>query len=105
MTDNFPEESPLDKAQKHLAALETFMRGPAYVGFQYGVSKEIEGVNYDLLEQPVKDICGLVSLFELRGARRVLIESSQRFEDARVALTAKIDEMVDQENQNTTRKV
>lgn len=105
MTSDFPDDMPLERHKKHLAALEIFMAGPAYAGYQRAIENEIAFANGEILEADVKDLSGLIKLFEFRGVRRAAMDELTRFEGARANLIDVIDRLVDEENERTTTKI
>lgn len=94
--------SDLKTKRDHLKALETFMGTVAYEGHQAALVREIE-LNEEAQVAIVPDsLADIVELLQLKGEHRCLTARLTVFEDARVSLSDRIDEMVEAELQNAT---
>lgn len=92
----------VDRIREHLAALDAFMVSPAYTGHQAALKEEIR-LNEQAQVAIVPDsLSNIVELLQLKGEHRCLTERLGVFEDARVSLSDRIDEIVETEIQNAT---
>lgn len=100
MTDEIDLIAERQAKQRHLESLESFLGSPAHLGFVAARRSEIKSTEEAIvLLDPIErkdEIEGL----KLRGELRLLIELVETFEDARVALKARIEELLERENQN-----
>lgn len=92
--------------REHLASLDAFLKSPAFEGYRNAVQVELE-LNAAAQVAIVPDsLANIVELLQLKGEHRCLTERLTMFEDARVSLSDRIDEMVEAEllNATTTKK-
>jgi hypothetical protein len=83
--------------QKHLEALEAFLTSPAHIGFVIAREHDIRTLkDAILMVEPVNRELEIEG-FKLRGELRYAEQMIKTFEDARVSLKERIDEMVERE--------
>jgi hypothetical protein len=92
----------IDKAKEHLTALKAFIASPAHEGFVNAKTQEIGHVKARILMLPPINQENIVQQLMAHGEWDCLEEEVKTFESARVQLEARIDEMVEQENQNAS---
>jgi uncharacterized protein YneF (UPF0154 family) len=92
----------IDKAKEHLVALKAFIASPAHVGYLAARDEEISNIEKRILNTPPIDQRNIADLLMAHGELDSQTEMKQTFESARVQLEARIDEMVEQENQNAS---
>jgi hypothetical protein len=88
----------IEDKKKHLAALEEFISSPAHHGFLLARGHDITELKDAILVEPI-DRESEIEGFKLRGELRYAQQMIKTFEDARVSLKDRIDEMVERELQ------
>jgi hypothetical protein len=89
----------LENKKRHLEALEHFLKSPAHAGFVAARHHDIKELNEAIvLVEPVDRVTEIEG-FKLRGELRYAEQIVKTFEDARVTLKDRIDEMVEAELQ------
>lgn len=100
------EDDPVSyrlEQQKHLAELEAFLAGRVYKYYVLAREVEIKATEFAIIvTDPVNRETEIES-FKLRGELRNLEAMKIVFEDARVDLKARIEEMLEKEKQNASR--
>jgi hypothetical protein len=96
MSQNLKEKS------EHLEALEAFLKSPAHIGYVIAIKQEIQEVTDSILAITPDTLMDYAEEMQLRGELRLLRMEIQRFEDARVNLKARIDEIAETELENAT---
>lgn len=91
--------SDLSEKRKHLEALETFLASPAHIGFVAAREHDIRELKDAILMVEPEDRRSEIDGFKLRGELRYAEQMVKTFEDARVSLKDRIDEMVERELQ------
>lgn len=91
--------SDLSEKQKHLEALETFLSSPAHIGFVAAREHDIRLLKDTILMVEPIDRETEIEGFKLRGELRYAEQMVKTFEDARVSLKDRIDEIVERELQ------
>lgn len=91
----------IDK-RKHLEALEAFVRSPAHQGYISAVCAEIEANKEAQVAIVPDSIANFVELCQQKGELRCLESRLTMFEDARVSLERRIDEIAEAELENAT---
>jgi hypothetical protein len=89
--------SALSEKQKHLEALEAFLDSPAHNGFVVARAHDIQLLKESILMVEPEDRASEIEGFKLRGELRYAEQMVKTFEDARVSLKDRIDEMVERE--------
>jgi len=92
----------VEEKRKHLAALEAFLASPAHIGYVISVEAEIQANKDAQVAITPDSISNFVELCQQKGELRCLESRLTMFEDARVNLERRIDEMVEVELQNAT---
>jgi hypothetical protein len=92
----------LEEKRKHLAALEAFLASPAHERYQAAIRVEIQANKDAQVAITPDSIANFVELCQQKGELRLLEQELTRFEDARVSLGHRIDEMAEAELQNAT---
>ena len=92
----------LDQKRKHLAALELFLVSPAHEGYKAAVTAEIEANKNAQVAITPDSISNFVELCQQKGELRCLESRLTMFEDARVSLSARVDEIVEAELEDAT---
>lgn len=92
----------VDKRREHLKALDEFLKSPAFTGHQLALAHEISLNEQAQVAMVPDSLSNIVELLQLKGEHRCLTERLTVFEDARVSLSKRIDEMVEAEIQNAT---
>ena len=94
----------VEAKRKHLAAIDAFIESPAYTGYLAARKQELRD-NEDAQVAIVPDsLSNIIELIQLKGEHRYLESTITMFEDARVSLGRRIDEMVEAELQNATER-
>ena len=83
--------------KKHLEALESFLSSPAHKGFVSAREYDIGIIRESILMLEPVDRASEIEGFKLRGELRYAEQMVKTFEDARVSLKERIDEMVERE--------
>jgi hypothetical protein len=91
--------SDLAEKRKHLEALEEFLASPAHIGFVLAREHDIRILTDAILSVEPVDRETEIEGFKLRGELRYAEQMVKTFEDARVSLKDRIDEMVERELQ------
>ena len=89
----------IEDKKKHLAALETFVASPAHRGFVAAREYDVKTLKDAILMVEPEDRKTEIEGFKLRGELRYAEVMVKTFEDARVSLKARIDELVELELQ------
>lgn len=89
----------IESKKRHLEALETFLKGPAHKGFVAAREWDIKVLKESILMIEPVDRESEIEGFKLRGELRCMEQMVKTFEEARVTLKARIDEMVETELQ------
>ena len=89
--------SDLSEKRKHLEALETFLASPAHIGFVTAREHDIRMLKDAILMVDPVDKATEIEGFKLRGELRFAEQMVNTFEDARVSLKDRIDEMAERE--------
>jgi hypothetical protein len=92
----------VEKLQKHLEALETFMASDAYVGYVSARDEEIRIIEQRILMTPPITEINRADVLLAHGELDCQKDMKQTFEDARGTLKARIDEMIERDNQTAT---
>jgi len=92
----------IEAKKKHLAAIDAFIASPAYPAYVAAVGLEIKQTKESIVAITPDSISNFVEEIQLRGELRCLESRLTMFEDARVSLNDRIDEMVEAELQNAT---
>jgi hypothetical protein len=90
----------LKEKREHLEALETFIKSPAHIGYVTAISCEIREISDSILAITPDTLMDYAEEMQLRGELRCLKQSLTKFEDARVSLKDRIDEIAEAELQN-----
>lgn len=92
----------VEKLQQHLDALNAFMDSPAYAGYVIARDEEIRQIEQRILmTPPITEVDRAVVLLA-HGELDCQGDMKKTFEDARVTLEARINEMIERDNQNAT---
>lgn len=91
--------SDVTEKKKHLEALEAFLASPAHIGFVAAREHDIRILKDAILAVEPVDRESEIEGFKLRGELRYAEQMVKTFEDARVSLKDRIDEMVERELQ------
>ena len=89
----------VEEKKKHLEALEKFIESPAHAGFVTARNRDIEMLKEAILTVEPIDRESEIEGFKLRGELRYAEQMVETFEDARVSLKERIDEMVERQLQ------
>lgn len=89
------------KHEKHLEALEAFMNSVAYSGFLAARRHEIQETKEAILLNEPTDPKSQAEDFKMRGELKTLEQMLIVFEDARLTLKRRIEEMLERENKKT----
>jgi hypothetical protein len=89
----------IEDKKKHLAALEEMLAGPVHIGFVIAREHDIRTLKDAILMNDPDDRRSEIEGFKLRGELRYAEQMVKTFEDARVSLKDRIDEMVERELQ------
>jgi hypothetical protein len=92
----------VDKAKEHLVALRAFVESPAHMGYIAARDEEISNIEKRILNTPPRTREDIASLLMWHGELDSQTEMKRTFGDALHTLEARIDEMVERENQNAT---
>jgi hypothetical protein len=92
----------LEDKRRHLKALEEFIKSPAHEGYLAAVEREIEDTKDAILAVTPDSLRDFVEELQLRGELRCLESRLTMFGEARVALSDRIDEMVEAEITDAT---
>lgn len=92
------------KAQRHIAALEEFIKSPAYNGYKVAKEFEVKELERQYLDQPINDNDDVIKLAVLKGKLELAREAVTTFEDARDTLKAKIENALNEEKELATTK-
>lgn len=92
----------LDKLREHLESLETFFKSSAHVGYVAAREEEVKNLEAAIVAMDPIDRATEIEGFKLRGELRSQQGMISIFEDARVTLKDRIDQMAELENQNAT---
>jgi hypothetical protein len=92
----------LQKKKEHLEALEAFMNSIAYEGYKAALNVDIETTKELIIQTPPVSFENFAKELLLRGELINLESRISMFEDARVTLERRIDEMAETEIQNAT---
>ena len=87
----------VEDKKKHLEALEEFLRSPAHAGFVAATLHEIKGLQEAIVLLDPDTPETVAESFKLRGELRYAERMVTTFEDARVSLKERIDEMVERQ--------
>ena len=90
----------VDKKREHLKALDDFLASDAFTGHQAALREEIRQNEQAQVAIVPDSLSNIVELLQLKGEHRCLTERLTVFEDARVSLSDRIDEMVEAELSN-----
>lgn len=104
MIDDKDPEAPVTSRlhhQKHLESLELFMVSIAYKGYLAARKKEIFELKEAILLNEPTDQKSQAEDFKMRGELKTLEQMLNVFEDARLTLKRRIEEMLERENQKT----
>ncbi|HEU0048815.1 MAG TPA: hypothetical protein VFQ43_14590 [Nitrososphaera sp.] len=94
----------LEQKNEHLAALDTFLGGPAHAGYKVGIQLEIDEVRKQIVNvEPITEV-DRAEHFKLHGELRCLEQMLTGFEDARVTLKNRIDEIAERTIENATEQ-
>ena len=94
----------LDDKKQHLESLETFLRSPAHKGFVASVKFDIGQTENAIVMNDPLTRADEIENFKLRGELRCLQQMLTTFEDARVTLKDRINEIVERELENATNQ-
>jgi hypothetical protein len=94
----------LEERKRHLKSLEDFLASPAHTAYKVAIEKEIYDTQLAIIAITPDSLRDFVQECQLRGELRLLENEFRRFEDARVSLKARIDEMAEAELQNATQQ-
>jgi hypothetical protein len=102
MTEETPSVELRQAKQRHLASLETFLASEAYSGFRAAQEADIKTTEESILMlmEAVEDQKQIFESLRLVGELRCQRRQLEVFEDARVTLKHRIEEMLEYENQN-----
>jgi hypothetical protein len=89
----------IEDKKKHLVVLEEFLKSPAHKGFVAAREHDIATLKESILLVEPTDRMSEIEGFKLRGELRYAEMMVKTFEDARVTLKDRIDEMVEAELQ------
>jgi len=89
----------IEDKKKHLVALEAFIASPAHAGFVTAREYDVKTLHDAILMVEPEDRKTEIEGFKLRGELRYAETMVKTFEDARVSLKARIDELVELELQ------
>lgn len=89
----------IEDKKKHLVALEVFLASPAHKGFVAAREHDVRMLEEAILTVEPEDRETEIEGFKLRGELRYAKQMVKTFEDARVSLKERIDEMVERELQ------
>lgn len=92
----------VERMTKHLHALQDFMDGPAYVGFVAARKDEIVAVKNRILTFRPDSEVNIALQNQAHGELDCLDEMVETFENAVIALKARISETTERENTNDT---
>jgi hypothetical protein len=92
----------LEDKKQHLKALEEFIKSPAHEGYLMAVEKEIDDTRNAIVAITPDSLSNFVEELQLRGELRCLESRLTMFGEARVALSDRIDEMVEAELTDAT---
>lgn len=92
----------VEQKRKHLAALNAFIASPAHTGYVTATVLEIQHAKDAIVAIIPDNDKDFVELCQQKGELRLLESRLTMFEDARVSLERRIDEMVEEELQNAT---
>jgi hypothetical protein len=93
----------LTEKKRHLEALEVFLKSPAHIGYVIAIEHEIQETTDSILAIVPDTLQDYAEELQLRGELRCLRQSLTRFEDARVNLKDRIDEIAEAELENATQ--
>ena len=94
----------LQDKKKHLERLEVFLQSPAHKGYKDAVLFDIEATKAGILAVEPITVGDSAEHFKLRGELRLLEQMLTTFEDARVTLKKRIDEIVERTIENATEQ-
>jgi hypothetical protein len=112
--DNLVEQR--QEKERHLAALETFLKTEAYIGYRAAREQELAEIGEAIISRTLSiggtkiddqivpspnDFC---EILRLAGEYRSQQEMLETFENARTTLKQRIDEIVERENEVSDRK-
>ncbi len=89
-------ESLLDEQRqkrKHLEELEVFLKGEVYKGWQSARKAALTQVEEDIIENPLTTREYELALYKDKGKRELLLDLENQFEDVRVTLKDRLDEL------------
>lgn len=92
----------LDAKKRHLESLEMFLKSPAHKGFVAAMNYDIAATRDAIIAVDPRNREDEIECFKLRGELRALEARVTMFEDARVTLKDRIDELVERDIQNAT---
>lgn len=92
----------VEAKRKHLAAIDAFIESPAYTGYLAARKLELRENEEAQVAIVPDSLSNLVELIQLKGEHRYIESTLTMFEDARVSLNDRIDEMVETELSNAT---
>lgn len=95
--------SERSEKRAHLEALETFLAGPVYRGWQAARAEQQRQVEEALLELDPTDRKSEIESYKLRGERRLLQDLQNQFEDVRETLKSRLDEIEELLQPNTAK--
>ena len=94
----------LEQKNEHLEALDAFLGGPAHAGYKAATQWEIDEVRKQIINvEPITEV-DRAEHFKLHGELRCLEQKLTTFEDARVTLKKRIDEIVERTIENATEQ-
>lgn len=92
----------LKKKREHLASLEDFLQSPAFTGYKAAIKYDIETTKSEIIAIEPLGLGDMIEEFKLRGELRCLEQMQTIFEDARVNLKNRVDELAEAEIQSAT---
>lgn len=92
------------RLQQHLKAVEVFIAGIGYKGYVEGIELEIKQTEQAIILNEPIDRASEIEGYKMRGDLRTLEQKKTLFEDVRVTLKQRIEEMLERENQNAAKK-
>lgn len=88
--------------QVHLAELEKFLSSVVHINYKKAIEVDISNTEQAIILNEPLTRSDEIENFKLRGELRCLHEMQEVFEDARISLKQRIEELLERENQNTT---
>lgn len=90
------------KLEKHLEQLDAFMSSEAYVGYRSARDEEIRIIEQRILMTPPITEVNRAEVLLAHGELDCQRDMKKTFEDARVTLKARIDKLIERENENAS---